>query len=232
MRSLILLTIDAWRADFADAFAGVPLLPSLAGRPHARLTRLSANGPWTSPALVSLFTGEPVLQHGVHHAWDAPRRDSVGLAQVFRDHGAHVPDLCYLNRVLNYHHLGYPEDTAPPSPTGPDDPVIFDAITDAAARKSPSFLWYHYKYVHLPYWPAVEFRRLFGVEDVPARLRDSVGTGFIVPREDFTLDPADRDLVQRLYAAGVRQMDAWLARVLAHLDHSGLDATVVITADH
>jgi choline-sulfatase len=257
-KSLVLLTIDAWRADFADVFEGVPLLPSLAPyAPHtARLTRLWANGPWTTPAIVSLLTGEDVFQHGVHYAWSKPRPDTVGLPRVLAEQGFHTPDLCYLNRVDNYHHLGYPPDTAPPHPAGVDDPVIFDAIEGAArgvrgsvrtacdpspslapgvARSArsdaPSFLWYHYKFVHLPYWPEAPFRRLFGVEEVPENIRQSV-SNFIAPREDVSLDPAWAATIRRLYAANVRQMDAWLGRVLAHLRATGLDATVVITADH
>jgi arylsulfatase A-like enzyme len=231
-RHLLLLTIDAWRADFADTFLGHPLIPALDGFAHrmARLTRLSANGPWTTPGMVSLLTGRTVLDHDTHYAWSTPP-EGPALASVLAANGWRCPNLCYLTRVSNYAHLGYAADEAPASPTR-DDPTLFEAI--AAVGSEPTHLWYHYKYVHLPYWAGDRYRRQFGVEAVPQRLYDSVGTGFVVPREDFTLDPADRPLIQAMYAACVREMSDWLARVFAAIEATGQADrfTIVITADH
>ena len=47
------------------------------------------------------------------------------------------------------------------------------------------------------YAAAPEHCRALGVEEVPPHLADSVGSGFVVPRHQFTLDPADRDIVRR-----------------------------------
>ena len=93
----------------------------------------------------------------------------------------------------------------------------------APTSAAPWFAWYHYKYVHLPYWPAPTYRRMFGIDDqaLPARLSDSVGKLFVVPRGEHVLLPDDREAVQRLYAASVRQMDDFLARVQASLADSG-----------
>ncbi|MGK0358817.1 MAG: choline-sulfatase [Bradymonadia bacterium] len=231
-RHLLLLTIDAWRADFLDTFLGHPLVPALdrfADR-SARFTRLSANGPWTTPAMVSMLTGRPVLEHGVHYAWSTPD-PGPSLAGVLAANGWRCPNLCYLTRVANYANLGYAAADAPASPER-DDPTLFEALE--AVDSQPVHLWYHYKYVHLPYWATDEHRAQFGVSEVPARLRESVGTGFVVPREDFTLDPADRGLVQRMYAACVREMSDWLDRVFDAIDATGQADrfTIVITADH
>lgn len=232
-RHLLLLTIDAWRADFQDTFLGHPLVPALDRHQHrlARFSRFSANGPWTTPAMVSLLTGRDVLDHRTHYSWSAP---PVGpsLAGVLGEHGWRCPNLCYLTRVCNYANLGYSAADAPAPPTR-DDPLLFDAIAHAAGGE-PHLLWYHYKYVHLPYWAPDRYRAQFGVEEVPQRLYDSVGTGFIVPREDFTLDPADRPTVQRMYAAVVREMSDWLDRVFDAVEATGeADRfTIVITADH
>lgn len=229
---MILLTIDAWRADFADSFEGVCLLPALAARPSARLDRLWANGPWTTPALVAVLTGEHALRHDVHFPWSRPRHDAVGLATVFRAHGYHVPTVCYLASLDNYRHLGFTPEAAPVWPTSADDPVIFEAIGRAALEREPSFLWYHYKFVHMPYWAEDRFRRAVGVESVPDRLREAVGVRGDAPRSRVTLDEDDAPVLRRMYAAGVLGMNAWLERVLEHMRSVGLDATVVITADH
>ena len=104
-------------------------------------------------------------------------------------------------RLENYANLGYAGDDSPEPPHGPGDDLLVPALQDTP---EPFFLWFHYKFVHLPYWPAEPFRQALGVDDshVPPRVRESAGTGFVVPRHQFTLEPGDRDVVQRLYAAG------------------------------
>lgn len=135
-----------------------------------------------------MFSGEDVVRHGVHHVWSAPRPGGPGLVTNLRAAGLHAPNLCYLNRLDNYANLGYATAEAPEPPHGADDATLERAI---AETPEPFFLWFHYKYVHLPYWPAEPYRRRFGVVEVPPHLRDSVGTGFVVPRHEFHLDPAD-----------------------------------------
>jgi arylsulfatase A-like enzyme len=225
-RNLLLLTIDAWRADFVDEYAGIPLTPTL----HAlreRTLRFSlayATAPWTSPAIVSILTGQSALGHGVHYEWDAPRPGGPALPAQLARAGYQVPNLCYLNRVGNYHHLGYDPQAAPGYPESPDDDLLPHTLRAlAASPEQPFFLWYHYKFVHLPYWPHERYRRLFGVDDsaVPARVRDSVGRLFVVPRQQYPLLAEDRAVVRALYAGAVRQMDDFLARVFAALEATG-----------
>ncbi len=238
-RNLLLLTIDAWRADFVDSYRGVPLSPTLQSlASHTlRFDQAYTSGPWTSPGIVSLLTGEDALAHGVWYEWSAPRPNRPTLPGLLSQAGYRVPNLCYLNRVGNYQNLGYEPSQAPGYPTGPDDDLLPQALRQlSSTRSSPWFAWHHYKYVHLPYWPAATYRRLFDVNEdrLPARVRDSVCKLFVVPRNEHRLQPEDREVVQRLYAANVRQMDDFLARVLATLDETGQrdNTTIVITADH
>jgi arylsulfatase A-like enzyme len=237
-RNLILLTIDAWRPDFVDEHAGVALTPSLAALASrtARFEHVYANGPWTTPAMVSVFTGESPARHGVHFEWSSPRPDGEALAARLARAGWAVPNLCYLNRLDNYRHLGYDAADAPDYPHSPDDDLVIPAIREHRERREPFFLWFHYKFVHLPYWPRAGYRARLGVvdEEIPERLRASVCTGFVVPRDRFHLEPVDRPLVRRLYAAGVAQMNDWLARVIETLAERGLDerTTLVVTSDH
>ena len=238
-RNLLLLTIDAWRADFVDGYFNVALTPNLSahrGR-TVRFDGLHSNGPWTTPGLLPMFTGEGPARHGVHWAWSQPRPDSRGLASVLAAAGFDVPNVCYLNQVGNYFHLGYDPATSPAYPKAPDDPVLFDALTAHAGKRAPFFGWYHYKFVHLPYWPAVAHREALGIRDaaLAPRLLASVCKEFVVERARFPLDPvADAEPVRRLYAAGVRQMDVWLGRVFAHIQALDLwdDTTIVLTSDH
>ncbi len=226
--NMVLLTIDAWRADFVDTYAGVRLCPALDALPRSvRFDRLYANAPWTTPALVSMFTGQRVHEHGVHYAWSTPK--GPGLVSHLKATGYNAPNLCYLNRVPNYANLGYALD-GPEAPTGPTDETLLRAI---AETPEPYFLWFHYKYVHLPYWPAERYRRMFGVETVSPRIAESVAQGFVVPRWQYPLHDLSADEIEctrRLYAACVRQMSDQLQRVIDALD---LDRTCfVLTADH
>lgn len=239
-RNLLLLTIDAWRADFVDSFAGVPLCPTLQALAHQtlRFDQARTTGPWTSPGILSLLTGQDALSHGVWYEWSALPPGRLTLPDRLAQAGFRVPNLCYLNRVGNYQNLGYDPATAPGYPSGPDDDLLLQALRQLADPTAQTgwFAWHHYKYVHLPYFPAPAYRQLFSVDDaaLPARLRESVCKLFVVTRHEHHLLPEDRDAVQRLYAANVRQMDDFLARVFATLDQTGQrdNTTVILTADH
>ena len=240
-RNVVLVTVDAWRADFVDAHAGVALTPSLAAVADrtVRFDAAYANGPWTSPGLVSLFTGESPARHRVHYEWSRPRTGGPAVAATLAAAGFDVPNLCYLNRVGNYANLGYDPAGAPDYPHDPDDDLLVPALRALRDRRAPAFLWFHYKFVHLPYWAGASYRRALGVDDaaIHPRLRASVCQGFVVPRGQFRLEPdEDRAMVRRLYAAGVLQMNEWLGRVLEELDHGdgalGARTALVITADH
>ncbi len=228
--NLVFVTIDAWRADFTGSYAGVPLVPALE-RVKDRTVRFDnvyANGPWTSPALVSVFTGQPPRAHGVHYEWSSPRA-GPGLVERLQERGIETPNLCYLNRLDNYSGLGYEQFEGPRPPRGPDDSTLLDALGSTA---QPFFLWFHYKYVHLPYWPAERYRALFDVGDVSPRLRDSVCQEFVVAREEHDLSGVTADEVEttrRLYAAGVRQMSDWLEGILDALPP---DTCLVLSSDH
>ena len=231
-RNVVLITADAWRADLADAFAGVRLTPALdeVAATTVRFDALHANAPWTSPALLSVFTGQPPTRHGVHFEWSVPRPTGQAVVQRLVDAGWHAPNLSYLNRLTNYRNLGYAAGQ------GPEDADPERLLRAIRATPEPFFLWFHYKDTHLPYWPAERYRRALGIDDarLPERLRRSVCDGFVVPRHLFHLPPRDADLVRRLYAAGVLELNTWLGRVLDAV--AARDAAprtfVVLTSDH
>lgn len=231
-RNVLMITADAWRADFADAWGGVELLSALA--PYrsrtARFTRYYANAPWTTPALISVFTGEVPHRHKVFYEWSAPRRDTPSVGQTLAQAGWEVPNLTYLNKLDNYTNLGYEPAEAPP------DADAERLLAYLSGAQEPFFAWFHYKWTHLPYWADAPFRARLGVndDDIPERLRESVCTGFVVPRHQFTLEADDAEMIQRLYAASVLQLNDWLTRVLALLEARGLmdDTCVVLTSDH
>lgn len=225
--NLLLLTIDAWRPDYVEEHAGVRLTPSLDALPWVRCTNAYTTAPWTSPGMVSIFTGESATRHGVTHAWNTPRPGTPALCRTLRHRGFHVPNLSYLNALDNYSNLGFAREEAP----APDDPVLFPALE---ATPEPFALWYHYRYLHLPYWADERFRRRLDVLDVDPGIRDTVGSLHVVPRQSIPLQPDWTETIRRLYAAGVLELDEFLQRTFETLARRGvLDrTTVVLTSDH
>ncbi len=227
-RDLILITVDAWRADFVDGY--VSALDAWAER-TVQFTNCWATAPWTTPALVSVFSGVAADVHEVHHEWSAPPEGGPALATNLAAAGFAVPNLCYLNVLDNYANLGFEAAETPPwPPKSPESETLTSALR---TTPSPFFAWYHYKWVHLPYVAAERYRRAAGVPDLdalPAGLREAVcGDEIIAPRDRFPLDPTWRDDLRRLYAACVLEMNDWLATVLAAAPP---DTTIVLTADH
>ena len=109
------------------------------------------------------------------------RERAAGPGHAPAQGGYTTPNLCYLNRVGNYRNLGYEPSEAPDYPHAPEDDTLVAALRARRAQKEPFYLWYHYKFVHLPYWAAEPYRRRMGIDDdaIPRRLRESVCSGFV-----------------------------------------------------
>jgi len=231
--NVVLITIDAWRADFVSSWAGIPMATAIEGPNTAIFERAYTTAPWTTPALVSILTGEPAKAHGVHYAWSSPRPESPSVVKSLEKAGWVCPNLVYLNCLDNYINLGYEREDAPDYPKDPTDDLLTPALGQGP---EPHFLWFHYKWIHLPWWGSPQDRAAMGVEEqmVSERVRDSVASQFVVPRGQYSLLPEDQDVVRRLYGACVRRMNAWLEGVLDTIASGpAADRTcVVLTADH
>lgn len=231
--NLLLLTVDAWRPDFVEEYGGVRLTPSLEllGPRWVTFPRAWSTGPWTTPGLVSIFTGQSAARHGVACSWSAPRQGGPALFRTLREAGWATPNLSYLNRLDNYSNLGFSREDAPGPPESSEDPLLEEAIR---STPEPFALWYHYKFLHLPYWAPDRFRERMGVLEVPEVLRQTVGSLFVAPRGEVEIPGEHAETVRRLYAAGVLELDEFLARTFRALRSRGaLDRTVVVlTSDH
>ncbi|HLP99004.1 MAG TPA: sulfatase-like hydrolase/transferase [Sideroxyarcus sp.] len=237
-RNLILLTVDAWRADFTEAFEGMPLLPALdevAGH-SVRFEQCYANAPWTTPALLSILTGESPVRHGVCYQWSAPRADSPGMAKHLGGKGYALPNVCYLNSINGYQNLGFGPCPVADVAHAANDGTLITALRQQRNNRAPFFLWYHYKFLHLPYWPGAAYRQRLGIDDeaIPQRLRESLCSEWNLPRDKYRFLPADRDIVRRLYAAELLEFNDFLWPLIEELLRGDLleRTTLVLTADH
>jgi arylsulfatase A-like enzyme len=238
-RNLILLTIDAWRADFVDAFEGIALLRSLneVARWSVRFRNFYANAPWTTPALISVLTGESPAKHGVFYQWSVPRENSSGIAKRLGAMGYSLPSICYLNSINGYQNLGFDPCPIPDVAKSPSETdTLLMTLRQYRQRPEPFFLWYHYKFLHFPYWPGEAYRRRLGIDDshIPQRVRETICSEWNVPRSQVFFPIADRDIVRRLYAAELLEFNDFLTPILDELLKDNLieRTTLVLTADH
>ncbi len=239
--SVILLTVDTLRPDHLGLYGyPKPTSPSLDrfASQAAVFDQAVASSAWTSPGLVSLLTGLFAARHGVTGPAESVAAGTPTFATLLARAGYRVPNLVYLTSIPNYANLGF----------GAPDKQYFGDETGAGelgrwiqqAPEEPFFLWYHYRYVHLPYQPSAEAMRLFWPEGVDRSKPESPGLravrdDAIVPRDSLAFDlPGDRERVTALYDGEVRTMDTWLGTVLGQLASSGLlDRSVVaVSADH
>ncbi len=113
---------------------------------------------------------------------------------------------------------------------------MINALRQQRDRNEPFFLWYHYKFLHFPYWAGDAYRQRMGIDDaaIPRRLRESVCTEWNVPRDKYSFPAADRDILRRLYAAELLEFNDFLQPVLEELLTGDLleRTTFVLTADH
>ena len=91
------------------------------------------------------------------------------------------------------------------------------------------FLWVHYMDTHTPYLPAVQHLDNPTPLDWPRRLKTHLLAGL-----GRRMDERSLDQLRTLYRGAVRQVDASIDRLLAHLRSIGRRdvTTVVVTGDH
>ena len=114
------------------------------------------------------------------------------------------------------------------------DAMMDRALAWLTLRRQPFFLWLHLMDPHSPYYPsAAPYRDLTGreISATEARYLNEFWN-----RSDLT--PArlkrKKNSVVELYDAGIRAVDAQMARLVSHLKQSGLwdECAFVLTADH
>lgn len=239
--NVILLTIDTLRPDHLGVYGyRRPTSPNLDRFASSAVVfeDTVASSAWTSPGLVTLLTGLFAVRHGVTGPAASAPAGTATMATLLAAAGYHVPNLVYLTSIPNYTNLGF----------GPPLKEFFDEASgsDEATRwldhgaDEPFFLWYHYRYVHLPYQPSRATLEAVWPDAPPAEERESAGltavrNDVIVPHGSvpFSL-PGDRDVVTQLYDGEVRAMDDWFGRFVADLEARGLldRSLIVVSADH
>jgi arylsulfatase A-like enzyme len=229
--SIVVVTLDTVRCDhvgvYGDGRRLTPHLDALAARglvfEHAFTTM-----PTTGPAHASLFTGLHPSEHGSRANGEPVSEPAArrSLARLLRERGfataAFVTTGLLAPAATGA--LGFEIHDAPRGVLRPGADAVEAALVWLAhERRRPVLLWVHLYDAHAPYGTADEKRR--GIPLNPRR------HGFV----DAALfaDPAERARTAQRYAAGVRDADAALGRLVAGL--AGLldrEPLLVVVADH
>lgn len=230
----VIIVIDTLRADaLGESFT--PRIDALVGRGSTPELAWSSST-WTAPAVMSLFTGMPVRQHG----WDfpfpsrmdnatqsyPPMIDAPVLAQVLGDAGFHTQGF-FANPFLK-HDLGFGRGFDEWSFAR--DEQIPRRVRRAVKAWKPGerhLLYVHLFGPHMPLHPDPEHAARWGVEE--HRRGRKGGYGF----KGFDGgDPEAEDHYRRAYHAVIEQTDAVVGRVLRALGRHRKGAVIVLTSDH
>lgn len=243
--NVLLLTVESLRHD-AVSPETTPNLLRLAAKHGVRYTDHRAVSAWTGTNIVTLLTGWTPFQHGVHSRGQQPPAAHDLALETLSDGGWRVAGLQAFMRVPIFNGLGLGREgvgvAGDLAPGGvPDRPHRW---LEARARDGEPFvLWYHYLHTHLPYRPSdpfdVDWQAMLPPLDGDAataraeRFRRLRALGKIeTGTARFEAD--ERPAIEALYLAGVREFDAWFARLWTLLEDTGLTANtvIVVTADH
>ncbi|MCP4869435.1 MAG: sulfatase-like hydrolase/transferase [Proteobacteria bacterium] len=224
---LLLVTIDALRADRVPpgGRAGVPL-PSFDRLAAEAISfdGATANSIWTTPSMVSFFSGLWPAVHGVQERGQELAPGIRTPVEALAEAGWHTVGYAG-DATETYRNLGFAEELDRDA-----DPV--DELVRHLARAGPTFLWLHLRDIHAPYEASPEQLAALGLPDrLPdSPLLDRARTQLTVPRADF---PGRhgwlREPIAALYDAEVADADAVLGRLLDALPERTI---LVVSADH
>ncbi len=207
-RDVLLVTIDALRADRLAAYGGqgglTPAIDALAAGGRVFLRGYTPT-PHTSYAVMSMLSGKPLA---LLYALGGVRQAPVTLPELLRRNGYRTaafypPAIFYVDEdrfaALADEHMGF-EYVKAQYATGPERVEELRAYLAEADRDHPLFVWIHLFEPHEPYEPPARFAR--------------------------------GDSAEARYDGEVAAADAATGELVALFRSSRPDATVIISADH
>jgi hypothetical protein len=230
---IVLITIDALRADVVGALGGPPkLMPALDGlaKEATWVGRAVSPSSWTVPSMASIFTG---FQPWRVRSWSG---DQARLADRFVTLPESLKKVGYRTAGFRSNHwlqeeFGYAQ--------GFD---LFRYLREGgraegylqALKGDPDFVWVHILPPHAPY---VRHDPLLDrLDEIPPDLPHQVKPLDLEPYFDPSVPlPAEKERIFRaLYKVNAAWADQMLGRLLAALRRSGQweKTLLVVTADH
>jgi arylsulfatase A-like enzyme len=247
MTNVILLTLDATRKDVFGLYGNTRnLTPTFDGlqRDSLVFTKAQSTGPYTQASFPGLLTSSYFLDYGQPKGLppqrtliSEPLRKAGIVTAAFHSN----PYLCAFlgwNRGWDVFYDSMADEVESRIPYIRGKVVNRKAINWLSAhcerdKKKPFFLWLHYMDVHEPYMPDDEYVRLVDPsltlsQDEMYRLFKEV---LLKRKVD---DPAQVELLKRLYDVHVREIDGYFRDLLSTLERLDIvgETVLIITSDH
>lgn len=237
--NVLLFSIDSFRPDHLSCNGyNKNTTPTIDGIAKNGLVFNNAIGQsaWTTPGMLSIFTSLYPHSHKVNARGESLDPDINALPKALKAHGYSTPAFSYLIQDPNYHNLGFE-----PAPDhifkGTTVEELF-TLLDIYKNKT-FFIWYHNKYIHLPYKVDPPYDRLLSKRDENSSSKMSSGllavqNKVIVKNGSVTFDEGDKQTVEELYDANLKKLDDTILRLLNKLKELNLEKNtlLIITADH
>lgn len=240
-RSVMLITIDTWRAGFLGA-GGDPGIrtPALDRffRSAVQFSRTFSPVPTTLASHTSLLSGAWPTRHGVPaNLWKVPD-DVTTVAEILTAHGfdtaafvssAALDPEFNLDQGFSTYNFKPVQLEQHESPWRPAARTLQRCLTYWNDTPSPRFLWAHLWEPHFPYEPPPILARLY---DPDYRGTANGSMKYLMKAWGATepLPDRDRQHVIQLYRAEITELDRTLGQFLDRVDLD--DAVVVVTSDH
>ncbi|MBU2510992.1 sulfatase-like hydrolase/transferase [bacterium] len=237
--NVILLTVDSVNVSHLSTYGyHRPTTPTLdwISDNGIRFEHVIASACWTTPALLSLFTGLYPEVHGVRARGDSLLPETDSVFDLFRRHGYRVPNIAYLTAIPNYANIGL--GTNKPQLVGRRIKKGDELLNWLKSNpQGPFFVWYHYSYLHLPYNPDPEFNIFLAKKQKKHLKSKSVSTVMksgVIPQGSQRFSGQEKKIIQALYDGQLRELDHFFRKLLDQMTASNLhqNTLLVITADH
>ncbi|MFH1351741.1 MAG: VanZ family protein, partial [Pseudomonadota bacterium] len=237
--NVILLTVDTLRPDHLSCYGykrnTTPFLDTIAQKGVIFKNVISA-APWTCPAMISLFTGLNPTEHGVQTRNHYLMPGTTTLFKLFKKNGYLVPNISYLTEIVNFSNLGL----------DPKEPAYFKEAKESGEEllrwlddhhRSRFVVWYHYRFLHLPYKPRDEYN-IYLTDRLRKNLQSrgvmTVQREAVIPHGTIAFTPQEKETIVALYDGQLREFDSFIKRLHERMERWKLNRNtlLMITADH
>ena len=237
--NVILLTVDSFRPDHLGCYGykrdTSPFLDTIA-RKGVVFKNVISSAPWTTPGLISIFTGLYPSAHNVQARGQSLLPGTTTIFKVFRKHGYNVPNISYLTDIANFANLGF----------DPKEPAFLKEAREPGdellrwldkRHRSRFIIWYHYRFLHLPYKPKDEYN-IYLTDRMKGSIEsDGVKAAqeeVVIPHGTISFTPGEKETIKGLYDGQLRELDHFIGRLYKRMTRWKLDRNtlLVITADH
>ncbi len=238
-KNVILITIDTFRPDHLSCYGyprkTTPVMDEIAAQGVVFKTVISS-APWTSPGMISIFTGMNPSVHGVNARGRSLLPGIETIFDVFKNNGRLVPDITYLTNMPNFAHLGLdPKERKVLAKSAFPGHELITWIKEN--KENRFFVWYHYRFLHLPYLPDDEFNLFVKDEDLALLNTPELQTvqkEVVIPKGVISFTKKQQKVVIDLYDGQLRQLDSLIKKIHDTMVQTDLseNTLLVITADH